>query len=109
MFPPKTDIGTTNLIDRIARMSSLNPAWVHVTWGAGGSTQDRSLDLAGATTALGLECCLHLTCTNMEQSVLDRTLEVSCFDHLAWWWLIREEERLIESPIVVSELKRWAL
>lgn len=56
-------------------MRALNPAWMHVTWGAGGSTQDRSLELAGAAQELGLDVCLHLTCTNMDQSVLDSTLE----------------------------------
>ena len=76
VFPPKTAIGTTNLVDRIERMTSLNPTWVHVTWGAGGSTQERSLDLAGATQGLGVDACLHLTCTNMEQTVLDRALKV---------------------------------
>lgn len=58
-------------------MSSLDPTWLHVTWGAGGTTQDRSLDLAGAAQEMGLETCLHLTCTNMEQEVLDSTLSVS--------------------------------
>jgi len=77
VFPPKTSIGTTNLVDRIERMTSLNPTWVHVTWGAGGSTQERSLDLAGATQGLGVDACLHLTCTNMEQTVLDKALKVS--------------------------------
>lgn len=58
-------------------MSSLDPTWLHVTWGAGGSTQERSLDLAGAAQGLHLDTCLHLTCTNMEQSVLDATLKVT--------------------------------
>lgn len=76
VFPPKTEIGTANLVDRIERMSSLNPTWLHVTWGAGGSTQERSLDLAGAAQAMGLDTCLHVTCTNMEQTVLDAALAV---------------------------------
>ncbi|GAA5993328.1 hypothetical protein JCM5350_001567 [Sporobolomyces pararoseus] len=75
VFPPKTAPGLTNLIDRIDRMSSLNPTWMHVTWGAGGSTQERSLELAGASQGMGLETCLHLTCTNMQEGVLDRTLK----------------------------------
>ncbi|GAA5903910.1 methylenetetrahydrofolate reductase (NAD(P)H) MET12 [Sporobolomyces salmoneus] len=75
VFPPKTAPGLTNLIDRIDRMSSLNPTWMHVTWGAGGSTQERSLELAGASQGMGLETCLHLTCTNMQEGVLDRTLQ----------------------------------
>lgn len=77
VFPPKTAIGTHNLIDRIERMcTTLDPSWIHVTWGAGGSTQERSLELAGAVQGLGVDVCLHLTCTNMERSVLDGTLEV---------------------------------
>jgi 5,10-methylenetetrahydrofolate reductase len=59
-------------------MSALNPLWMHVTWGAGGSTQERSLELAGASQGMGLETCLHLTCTNLEQGVLEKTLEVRC-------------------------------
>lgn len=85
IFPPKTDPGTHNLIDRVTRMcSSLDPSWVHVTWGAGGSTQTRSLQLCEAVKAVtradgsgaNIDVCLHLTCTNMEKRVLDETLEV---------------------------------
>ncbi|KAI5477814.1 hypothetical protein MNV49_005898 [Pseudohyphozyma bogoriensis] len=76
VFPPKTDIGTSNLVDRISRMNAaLSPNWVHVTWGAGGSTQERSLDLVAATKAMGVEVCLHLTATNMEEQVLESSLE----------------------------------
>ena len=77
VFPPKTDIGTSNLIDRLERMTVLDPAWVHVTWGAGGSTHETSLDLAGAAQGMGIDTCLHLTCTNMLKDVLDGALEVS--------------------------------
>lgn len=79
MFPPKTSPGLTNLIDRIDRMSSLSPTWMHVTWGAGGSTRERSLELAGASQGMGLETCLHLTCTNLQEGVLDQTLKVKFY------------------------------
>lgn len=79
VFPPKTEIGSANLIDRIERFGALSPAWIHVTWGAGGSTQERSLDLAGAAQGMGLDTCLHVTCTNMEQKVLESALEVRLF------------------------------
>ncbi|BGP13977.1 hypothetical protein JCM10213_005562 [Rhodosporidiobolus nylandii] len=75
VFPPKTDIGLANLVDRMDRMSALDPTWIHVTWGAGGSTQERSLELAGASVGMGLQTCLHLTCTNMQQGVLEKTLK----------------------------------
>ncbi|KAJ7481236.1 methylenetetrahydrofolate reductase-domain-containing protein [Mycena galericulata] len=77
-FPPRTDQGFENLISRISRLSSLNPLAVSITWGAGGSTKERSLDLAGVTQAeYGLDTILHLTCTNMEQGMVDDALEAA--------------------------------
>lgn len=47
-FPPKTVQGLANLYNRIARMrTNLDPSWIHVTWGAGGTTGGKSLELAG--------------------------------------------------------------
>ncbi|KDN38871.1 MTHFR-domain-containing protein [Tilletiaria anomala UBC 951] len=43
-FPPKTTQGLENLYARIARMA--RPAWVNVTWGAGGSTDRWSVEMA---------------------------------------------------------------
>ena len=97
-FPPKTEQGLANLYSRMARMiGEVRPAWVQVTWGAGGTTQRTSLDLAGRVQRgrlhaegpladrLGLpveapqqrDACLHLTCTNVERTSLDQTLDVS--------------------------------
>ncbi len=54
-FPPKTDqgktlivadtVGVENLLDRIMRMAQMNPLWVDMTWGAGGSTSTLTMDL----------------------------------------------------------------
>ena len=63
-------------MSRISRLSSLNPLAISITWGAGGSTKDRSLELAGLTQAEGLSTILHLTCTNMEQGLVDDVLQV---------------------------------
>lgn len=70
----------SNLIARIERMASLDPASIAITWGAGGSTQQRSLLLAdGVQSRAQVPACLHLTCTNMERARLDETLQVSFF------------------------------
>ena len=37
-FPPKTPAGVANLYDRVERLSKLEPAFIDITWGAGGST-----------------------------------------------------------------------
>ena len=55
---------------------SLRPLFVNVTWGAGGSTSEKSLALLELTQRqLGLTSCLHLTCTNMSRKLIDETLE----------------------------------
>lgn len=76
-FPPKTQQGFANLHARLSRMSqALGPLFVNVTWGAGGSTAEKSLELAELTQrSLGLTTCLHLTCTNMSRRLIDETLE----------------------------------
>ena len=76
-FPPKTNMGFSNLRDRLDRMArALRPLFVTVTWGAGGSTAQKSLELAEiCQRELGLTTCLHLTCTNMSRQLVDKALE----------------------------------
>lgn len=68
------------MISRIERLSSLNPIAISVTWGAGGSTKDRSLELAGLTQEeYKFDTILHLTCTNMVKGMVDDVLRVCPF------------------------------
>jgi methylenetetrahydrofolate reductase (NADPH) len=78
-FPPRTEAGLVNLLDRIRRLSSSplpTPLAVSVTWGAGGATADRSLGVAEEVVKMGLEVILHLTCTNMPKAQVDEALSV---------------------------------
>ncbi|KAL1956820.1 hypothetical protein VTO42DRAFT_6770 [Malbranchea cinnamomea] len=76
-FPSKTQMGSANLQARLERMSrALRPLFVTVTWGAGGTTAAKSLELAEiCQRQLGLTTCLHLTCTNMNRTLIDDALE----------------------------------
>ncbi|KAJ5609435.1 Methylenetetrahydrofolate reductase 2 [Penicillium herquei] len=76
-FPPKTRMGFANLSARLERMAqALRPLFVTVTWGAGGSTAARSLELAEVCQRqLQLTTVLHLTCTNMSRALVDMALE----------------------------------
>lgn len=74
-FPPKTETGKQNLLDRMERMSALGPLFVTVTWGAGGTTAEKTLELASlAQKNLNLPVCMHLTCTNMDRYIIDDAL-----------------------------------
>ena len=76
-FPPKTEEGKVNLKDRVERMvGDLDPLFIDVTWGAGGSTSEASLQVSHwLQTYSGAEVMMHLTLTNMSLEDLDNALE----------------------------------
>ncbi|KAI9865201.1 MAG: hypothetical protein M1813_002521 [Trichoglossum hirsutum] len=74
-FPPKTAQGVQNLYDRMDRMHGLGPAFIDITWGAGGRLSHLTCDMVKvAQTVYGLETCMHLTCTGMEKEKIDGAL-----------------------------------
>ncbi len=74
-FPPKTAQGVQNLYDRMDRMHDLGPAFIDITWGAGGRHSRLTCEMVNAAQShYGLETCMHLTCTDMERSQVDDAL-----------------------------------
>ena len=62
-FPPKRDEDWETLFETIAALSPLNPSYVSVTYGAGGSTRSRTHDLVTRIQQeTGLTVVSHLTC-----------------------------------------------
>ncbi|HTS82783.1 MAG TPA: methylenetetrahydrofolate reductase [NAD(P)H] [Myxococcaceae bacterium] len=61
-FPPKTDEGRRALLRTLEELRPLEPGFVSVTYGAGGSTHDRTVELVREIRATGLETMAHLTC-----------------------------------------------
>ncbi|ETV95252.1 methylenetetrahydrofolate reductase [Aphanomyces invadans] len=75
-FPPKTPAGVTNLYSRMDRMALLEPLYCDMTWGAGGSTANKTIELsANAQKLSGLEMLMHLTCTNMPKGSIKNALD----------------------------------
>ena len=71
-------VGEENLVDRIARMGTTNPLWVDVTWGAGGSSFDTTMDLCTHIVQnMGLDVLMHLTCTGMTRDEVIRALDTA--------------------------------
>ncbi|KAF5350217.1 hypothetical protein D9758_007796 [Tetrapyrgos nigripes] len=74
-FPPRTAQGLQNLLDRIERMRGLGPEFIDITWNAGGRTSDLTAEMVKTCQGLiGIETCMHLTCTNMPKEKVDIAL-----------------------------------
>lgn len=76
-FPPKTAEGVSNLFDRIDRMSLLEPLFLDVTWGAGGTTSEATIEISSMAQQMGNEVMMHLTCTNMKKSEILHALQTA--------------------------------
>ena len=60
-YPPRTAEGTANLTRRFARMLGQKPLYADITWGAGGSTSELTLEIATKMKEAGMEPNMHLT------------------------------------------------
>lgn len=78
-FPPKDDAGVAQLRASLASLRELRPTFVSVTYGAGGSTRRRTLELVmRLREEYGIEAMAHLTCTGASRAELYAVLE--CLD-----------------------------
>lgn len=75
-FPPRTEAGASELFLTIRRLQQLKPSFVSVTYGAGGSTRERTHDLVvRIEQELKLPAVSHLTCVCHSREELDRILQ----------------------------------
>src|SRR5262245_36683055 len=87
-FPPKTDEASEQLFATIAHLQPLRPSFVSVTYGAGGSTRERTHDLVvRIQSETSLTAVSHLTCVchSREElaTILDRYAETGIENVLA--------------------------
>lgn len=62
-FPPKNEVGFATLYKTIGELHPLHPSYVSVTYGAGGSTREKTVDLVERIqTELKIRAMAHLTC-----------------------------------------------
>jgi methylenetetrahydrofolate reductase (NADPH) len=75
-FPPKTEDGEKNLWRTLEDLRTLDPGFVSVTYGAGGSTRDRTLELVShITERTGIVAMAHLTCVGHTRDELAAVLD----------------------------------
>lgn len=75
-FPPKSDEAAAQLERTIGELVPLEPDFVSVTYGAGGSTRDKTIDIVSRIRRdTGLESMAHLTCVGSTSDELKSVLE----------------------------------
>ena len=78
-FPPRTDEGERNLGRALAELSRMDPTFVSVTYGAGGSPvqKRKTIDIVSSMkTNHGLEAMAHFTCVGATSAELRETLDL---------------------------------
>jgi len=75
LFPPNSDEGLRTLGRRLPRLIGLGPDFITVTYGAMGSSRDRTLEIASRLrNDLAQEVAHHLTCVGSDESELSETI-----------------------------------
>ena len=75
-FPPKDDIGFWDLYKTIESLKPLDPTYVSVTYGAGGGTRRKTVELVGRIKRdVGIEPMAHLTCVGATREEIAGVLD----------------------------------
>ena len=75
-FPPKDEGGFQSLFQTIEKLNPADPSFVSVTYGAGGSTRSKTVDLVGKIkNRIGIESMAHLTCVGHKKDEIVSVLE----------------------------------
>ena len=75
-FPPKTPEGERNLYAAVDQLRGLDPAFVSVTYGAGGSTTGKTIEIVSRIRdEFGIEAMAHFTCVSATTEELRATLD----------------------------------
>ena len=75
-FPPKTEDGLRNLFEAVGELRSLRPDYVSVTYGAGGSTATKTIEIVSRIKEeYGIEAMAHFTCVGSTVGELRDTLD----------------------------------
>src|SRR5215475_7544236 len=75
-FPPKTEALEAQLWESIAKLAPLDPSFVSVTYGAGGSTRSRThRTVARIVKETALRPAAHLTCVAADRDEIEQVLD----------------------------------
>lgn len=76
VFPPKTEAAMDNLRKILPDLVALDPTYMTVTYGALGSTRERTLEIAALIKRdYGMESACHLTCVGSSRADIERIVD----------------------------------
>ncbi len=75
LFPPKTEKGLQNMQATVTQLNTLAPEFFSVTYGAGGSTQQRTFSSVDWLTENGIETAPHLSCIGSDRDEILQILD----------------------------------
>ena len=73
-FPPNTPVGDDKLKTVVQELGAFQPEFFSVTYGAGGTTRERTLNAVQAIAAAGFEAAPHLSCVGATRESIAATL-----------------------------------
>lgn len=73
--PPKKDMPVDTVYSAIEKLSVYHPEFVSITYGAGGSNRERTVEVASHVSKLGLEAIAHLTCVGADPGQINAVLD----------------------------------
>jgi methylenetetrahydrofolate reductase (NADPH) len=73
-FPPNTPVGDEKLKDVVQQLGACSPEFFSVTYGAGGSTREKTLHTVRAIAAAGFEAAPHLSCVGSTRANIGEIL-----------------------------------
>jgi methylenetetrahydrofolate reductase (NADPH) len=74
-FPPNTAVGSDKLKTVVAELATVQPEFFSVTYGAGGSTREKTLATVRDIAALGFEAAPHLSCVGSTEAGIAEILD----------------------------------
>jgi len=75
LFPPKTNDGMKKLQMAARKMTEVDPLYFSVTYGAGGSTRDRTLETVDWLRSENIETAPHLSCIGLHKEEIKELLQ----------------------------------
>ena len=103
-FPPKDEISALDFGINLGQLMKLSPSFITVTYGAGGSTQEKTFAIVDyIQNKLGITCAAHYTCVNATKEKLEADLKELYSKNIENLMLLRGDPPKGQSKFIPTE------